>query len=326
MQQWRGVAAVCMTVVWMWGSAQAIDFDPHRKGLLIYTSGFEVSEGYSSADAGEPLWEQEGWVAEGSGGCGLVDEFFPGYGQQAYLGYSPPAYKDEFLTLWRPFDVVCPPPGRPVVMFEVLMQVVDSTNHEYDDFRWSAYNTTGQRLFTLDFDNSRAEISYALDDDAGFQYSGFVFSNDAIYHLQILMNFQRNNWIAIMNGQVVVDSQPITTSGARLDLSDMDAVWAIRRKGHAGDNYMLFDEYRVTALAVPAIPPVLEVVGMDSEGQFELLLHGERGLSYAIDVTEDFVTWHSLATNTVADGTWWFLDTTAPSYPVSFYRARQVSN
>ncbi|MDH7504095.1 MAG: hypothetical protein QHJ82_15465 [Verrucomicrobiota bacterium] len=294
--------------------------------LVVYATGFEVAEGYSHADEGLPLWEEDGWLAEGSGGCGLVEDFFPGYGQQAYLGYSPPAYKDEFLTVWRPFDVVPPLPGRPVVMFEVLMQVVDSTNHEYDDFRWSAYNTDGQRLFTLDFDNSRAEIFYALDDNAGFTFSGFGFSNDALYQLQIMMNFERNNWMALLNGQVVVDSQPITTTGARLDLSDMDAVWAIRRKGAAGDNYLLFDEYRVTSLSLPTIPPVLEIVGIDSQGQFELLLHGERGLKYAIDVTEDFGTWDSLATNTVADGTWRFLDTTSPSYPMSFYRARQVSD
>lgn len=292
--------------------------------LLIYYTGFEVSEGYSRADLGEPLWGQNGWMAEGSGGCGLVEEFFLGYGQQAYVGYSPPAFKDEYLTLWRPFDTVAPLPGMPVVKFEVLMQVVDSENHEYDDFGWSAYNTEGKRLFTVDFDNSRLEIFYALDDDSGFRFSGFSFSNDAIYLLEILMNFERNNWMAIVNGQVVVDSQPITTRGVRLDLSDVDAVWAIRRKGHAGDNYMLFDEYRVTALSSRTIPPVLEILGFDDKGQFQLLLHGERGLSYAIDVTEDLVTWYGLATNKVADGTWWFVDETSPTYRRSFYRARQI--
>lgn len=303
--------------------ARASDPQGGPSETLIYQTGFEVSEGYSPADRGDPLWGQRGWVAEGSGGCGLVEEFFPGYGQQAYLGFSPPAYKDEFLTVWRPFDLQAPPAGWPVLKFEVLMQIVDSENHEYDDFRWSAYNTDGQRLFTVDFDNARAEISYALDDNAGFKFSGFGFNNDALYYLEIFMNFARNNWIAIVSGQVVVDSQPITTTGARLDLSDIDAVWAIRTKGRPGDNYMLFDEYRVTAQPFVTIPPVLEVVGLDSEGQFELIVHGERGLPYAIDVTEDFIDWSTLETHTPADGFWNFLDATAPSYSFSVYRVRQ---
>ena len=291
---------------------------------VIYATGFEVEEGYSAAAELAPLRGQMGWVGEGSGGNGLVTNFFEGFGQQAYVGYAAPAPKDDLLNIWRP--VIHPPPGpdQPVVRFSVLMQVVDSTNGQYDDFRWSAYNTAGWRLFTLDFDNSTAEVNYVLDDGAGYKSSGFSFSNDAIYLLEVFMDFWNNNWLAIMNGQVVVDARPITTVNARLDLSDVDAVWAIRRKGSPGDNYLLFDDYQLTAEATTSIPPVLEVVGRHEDGQFELLLHGEQRLKYAIDVSTDLVTWVGLATNVPPNGVWQFVDPTAPDYPLSFYRARQV--
>jgi hypothetical protein len=292
---------------------------------LIYGTSFEYEEGYTAADALAPLRGQMNWIGEGSGGNGLLTNFFAGCGQQAYVGYAPPALKDDFLNIWRPVGYQPPGPHQPVVKFSVLMQIVDSTNGQYDDFRWSAYNSAGSRLFSLDFDNSRAEIFYVLDDAAGFKSSGFSFSNDAIYELHIWMNFWRNNWLAIMNGRVVVDSQPLTTINARLDLSDVDAVWAIRNKGLAGDNYMLFDDYWLTIEPVASIPPVLETIGLRPDGQFELMLHGERGMKYAIDVSEDLVSWAGLATNAPPTGVWSFLDSTAPDYPISFYRARAVS-
>lgn len=291
---------------------------------VIYSTGFEVSEGYTPAENLVPLRGQQGWLGEGSGGNGLLTNFFEGSGQQAFIGFSAPAPKDEVLNIWRPLPVAAPAPGESILKFSVLMQVTDSTNGEYDDFRWSAYNTAAQRLFTLDFDNSRAEIFYALDDNAGYRPTGFTFSNDAIYELEVLMNFARNNWTARMNGVVVVDSQPLTTVNARLDLSDFDAVWALRKKGLPGDNYLLFDDYTISAEPGATIPPLLEIIGLNVASQFELILHGERGLKYSVDVSDDFANWSSLGTNRLDNGFWQLADTSSPGYPRSFYRAREV--
>lgn len=316
-----------------WIAAASLLVSVGRPGLqaaseeILYETGFEVAEGYSSADAGLSLIGQLGWTGEGSGGNGLVADFWEGFGQQAFVGFSPPAFKHESLSVWRPLSLPPLPSNTSVLKFSVWMQIVDSTaaNGNYDDFRWSAYNTADQRLFSIDFDNERGEIFYALDDDAGFRPSGFVFSNDAIYLLEVFMNFARNDWLAVLNGVVVIDAQPITTTGARLDLSDVDAVWVLRTKGSAGDNYLLFDEYRVTLEPTKYIPPRLELLGFRPDGTFELLLHGERGLEYSIDVSEDFVNWSSLATYAPPEGWWQFVDDTAPDYPRSFYRARQVT-
>lgn len=295
--------------------------EPPPGPTVLYATQFERTEGY---DAGVPLRGQAGWLAEGSGGNGLVDDFFPGGGQQAFVGYAAPAVKDDVLSVWRPFPVAAPAPDRPVWKLAVAMQIVDSTNGEYDDFRWSAYNTEGVRLFTLNFDNDSLDITFALEDDATFQPSGFTFSTDIVYQLEIWMNFARNNWQAVMNGQVVVDAQPLTTTGARLDLSDLGVVWALRKPGMSGDNYLLFDDYRLTVEPTDHIPATLELVGLNARGEFELYLHAERGRSFSLDVSSDLREWTSLATNRLDEGWWFFSDTTAPDYPVSFYRAREI--
>jgi hypothetical protein len=320
----RARPAIWLAVAWALTGPLGLRSTFAVEPFIIYETGFEVTEGYSGADELTPLRGQMGWVGEGSGGNGLLADFFEGYGQQAFIGYNPPAVKDDRLNLWRPVGYLPPLPNQPLVRFSVLMEIADSTNGEYDDFRWSVYNTANTRLFTLDFDNSRAEVFYLLDDGAGFKSTGFAFENGVLYELSIMMNLGRNTWTASINEQVVVESQPITTAGSRLDISDVDAVWLIRRPGFPGDNYMLFDEYRLRAEAEPSIPPVLELFGFQPDGQFKLRLHGERGLTYAVDVTSDFVTWSPLGTNTLSAGWLDILDPTAPDYPTGFYRARQV--
>jgi hypothetical protein len=107
-----------------------------------------------------------------------------------------------------------------------------------------------------------------------------------------------------------------------LNLGDIDAVWVNRQLGSYGDNYMVFDNYSVTAEPYPFwLDPVRRL----SDGAFLLRLSGEPGRKYAIDVTADFVDWFALKTNSAAiDGTFDFLDTTATNYDRSFYRARLV--
>lgn len=291
---------------------------------LLFRTGFEVAEGYTEADLMAPLRGQQGWLGEGSGGNGLVWDFFAGYGQQAYIGFLAPAEKDAGLSLWLPLELPDPDPDQPVWRFSTLMQVVDSTNGEYDDFRWSAYNQDGWRLFTVSFDNSTTDIRYALDTDEVFRPTDFTFSNNAIYWLDVWMNFGRNNWMALLNGVVVVDSQPLTTGDLALNLGDLGPVWTLTRQGSAGDNYLLFDEYEVRVEPGLTIPPTLEILGLNQNEEFELYLHGERGLDYSIDVSSDLRTWTSLGTNHLADGFLYFVDTTAPGFPAGFYRAREV--
>lgn len=142
---------------------------------IIYSTDFEAAQSYSQDF---DLVGQNGWIGSGSGGNGLVTNFSPGLGQQAYVGFSPPNQGDDVLSVWRPITLAPVPTSTPIVKFSVLMEIIDSTNGEYDDFYWSVYNAQGHRFFTLDFDNFDTGIYYSLDDTNGFSNTGKMFATN----------------------------------------------------------------------------------------------------------------------------------------------------
>jgi hypothetical protein len=301
----------------------------------IYSTGFERAEGF---DARLTLMGQDGWTGTDTNGNGngIVSNFFvnttpqqPFGEQQAFVGFYPLTRADGILNVWRPLGADPVASGDSIVTFSTTMAIYDSvTNTNRDCFRWSVYNMVGNgvRLFTLDFDNTTREINYELDDGV-FVPTGFLFQREGEYDLVVTMNFADNLWSATFQGSdatptVIVDSQPMTTEGSVLNLGDIDAVWVSREIGRYGDNYMVFDNYSVTAEPYPFW---LDVAPRAADGAFTLRLTGEPERNYSIDVTTDFVDWYALKTNSAgANGSFDFVDRTATNYPYSFYRARLV--
>jgi len=298
----------------------------------LYSTGFEFAEGFDSQFT---LIGQDNWTGTDSSGNGIVTNFFvngvggqPFGEQQAFVGFYPLTNTDGTLNVWRPLNFDAVASGLPVVTFSVTMSIYDSfavTNR--DCFRWSIYNTNngGARLFTLDFDNTTTRVNYELDDNQ-FVWTGYTFDNAAEtngqYDLAVTMNFADNLWSAWLNDVSIVDSKPITTKSSALNLGDIDAVWVNDMLGKPGDNFMVFDNYTVTAQPYPFR---LDTLGRLGNGTFLLRLNGEPSRQYAIEVSEDFASWSPLKTNNAAtDGTFDFADTTASNYNKSFYRARLV--
>jgi hypothetical protein len=254
-----------------------------------------------------------------------VDGFFEGLGQHAFVGFAPPEGPEPevVLSVWPPANWAPTDLENSVVRFSVLMRIVDSTTEDRDDFRWSAYNSDAQRLFTIDFDNLEQSVNYALD-DGEFVSTGLGFDNQGFYELVVHMNFVRNLWSATLNGIVIANSLEITTTGAALNLGDVDAVWAIRSPERPGDNFLVFDNYLIAIASTGSIPPVLESLNMVN-GNYQFRLYGEEDLDYRIEVSNDLREWFTLGTFTApAGGIFDFEDTTAPEYRTGFYRVRQV--
>jgi hypothetical protein len=296
-----------------------------RAGITnLYSTQYEAVEGYNR---NLTLLGQNGWTGSGSGGNGLVTNYFPGVGgvQQAYIGFSPPLPNEVFLSAWRPINFAPVPTNTPIVKFSVLMGIWDSDNGQWDDFYWSVYNSHGDRLFTLDFDNYNLNIYYALDGTNDFVVTGRTFTNDIPYTLLITLNFAQNQWSATLGGVGLVTNKPITTVGAPLNLGDIDAVWSVFTTNAPGNNYMVFDNYQVTAESVSIPPAKLMILGRTVDNQLLLRLNGPSGYRYAIEAATNLVNWAALKTNVVSDGSFDFADTTAGNFPRSrYYRARLV--
>jgi hypothetical protein len=289
----------------------------------IYSTGFEPSEGFDDRFA---LVGQGAWVGTDSNGNGIVTNFFAAQGQQAYVGFFPLTNTGGTLSVWRPLNFDPVAAGKPVVKFSVAMAIFDSTNAVYDYFRWSVYNADPNpvRLFSIEFDNSTLDINYALE-DGEIASAGRSFTNDVGFALEVTMDFASNLWSATLDGAGLVSSKPIRTTGAALTLGDIDAVWIYGSPTNApGNNFMVFDDYEVTAEAAPARPFQLGTLGLLPNGSFLLRLTGEQGRNYAIEASTNLLSWTSIKTNNATDGTFDFVDSSATGLPRRFYRARFV--
>jgi hypothetical protein len=302
----------------------------------IYSTGFELSEDFDFRDtligrgctpAGKQCWTGTDTHANRI----VTNYFFPEeqFGQQqASIGRFVLTNETGTLNVWRPLNFDPVASALPIVTFSVTMSIYDSfTVTNRDSFRWSVYNTnnSGERLFSIDFDNTTTQINYVLD-DGEFPWTGYFFDNadqdGGDYDLVVIMNFADNLWSAWLNDFQIVDSEQMTTTGSALNLGDIDAVWVNDTLGKPGDNFMVFDNYAVTAEPYPFR---LDPVGRLSNGTFFLRLTGEPERRYAIEVSEDLRSWFLLNTKTVdADGTVIVDDPAASDYDHSFYRARLI--
>ena len=284
----------------------------------IFSTQFESTEGYTND---VDLIGQGGWTGYGSGGNGIVSNFIPGEGQQAYVGFSAPAAGEDYLAVWRPLDFNPLAAGMPIVEFSVLINIFDSANGNYDYFRWSVYNTQVDRLFSLDFDNNSLDVSYVLDGTNTLVATGMSFAPGSNYTLYVAINFAANHWSATLNNELLATNQPITTTGARLNLGDIDAEWLIADTNAPGDNFMVFDNYRVTAAAPTAR---LELLDVTDKGWSLLRVFGSDGSRWAVEATTNLLNWTALNTNVVTGSSFDLVDVTAAGLKQRFYRSRFI--
>jgi hypothetical protein len=281
----------------------------------VYSTGFEQPE----YDPAFTLAGQNGWVGnDNTSVCNGLFSRFPGLGQHAYIGLFPADPGLTSYAVWRPLSAV---PTNTLLRFSVQMAIIDSENGFYDFFRWSVYNIDSQRLFSLDFDNLTFSIDYLLENDSTFISTGQRFTNDILYTLTIVMDLERNLWNASLNNTSLATNQPITRANSRLILGDVDAVWLYGQLDSPGDNYMVFDNYNVTA---EVLQPTLTALGR-LNNQFLLRLTGELNRDYAIEANTNLnsASWVALRTNnTSTSGSFDFLDTTSSALPRRFYRGR----
>jgi len=299
----------------------AIDICTQAGTNIIFSTSFEKAENY---DPDYTLIGQNGWTGIGSGGNGLVSDYFSGKGQQAYIGYYPPEPGETFSSVYKPINFVPVAGSNVTIRFEVQMCIIDSSNNYYDDFRWSFYNTEDHRLFSINFNNYNMHIEYLLDGTNDFKWTGLTYITNGIYRLQVDLKPDLNVWSAFLNDSLLVTNAPITTTGAKVTLGDIDAVWVLADQNHPGNNYMVFDDYTVSVIYPNVdIPPTIKPLGFINRSDFVLRLIGSPYYSYTVEYSLDLKDWKKLKTVvTPADGVVDITDQAITGSNLRFYRAR----
>ena len=77
--------------------------------LVLDETGFEVSEGYAYAEEALAPGTRGRMVRGGFGRQRGAVRLLSGSGEQAYIGYAPPAPRERVLSVWRPVEVAAPP-------------------------------------------------------------------------------------------------------------------------------------------------------------------------------------------------------------------------
>ena len=316
----RGKTRRTIAACWLAVSLGLANATALGQARTVYYSGFEPGQDY---DAKHPIIDQDDWQGEGTGGNGLVEDNFEGLGQQGYIGYWPPLEdSEEYTSLWRSVEGIGQEETK--VTFTVLMMIVDSTNDQSDDFRWTVYNSEVQRLVTLDFDNETRNINYALDDNI-FLPTGYSFEHEALYELKFVMDFAANMWTVFVGDQAIVNDKKLTTTGASLTFGDLGPLWVYRKPETPGNNYMVFDEYKITVETSDErlkTPPTLAWTGWMDDGRAMLQMGGDDATDYTVEVSDDLKTWTPLETSKPGDTGKEITDADALDHEQRFYRAR----
>ena len=259
---------------------------PPGDSKVIYATGFEVAEGHAT----NGVWAGRlGWEKTGTGDNGILHEWFPESGQQAYLGYqAPKAAGNVSLSLSRPLNHTPDLKQAPIVRFSVTMAVQDSENDQFDVFRWTVRNQNLDPLFGLAFDNSDLGVYYDLQDGKGLVYTGVDFATETIYALEITMDFAQNKWTAILDDgverQTLARALNLAPPGKVQNLGRIAAEWSFADPSEPGDNFMVIDDYRVVAEreVVPRIllPPVNQTGALGGRAALTVLAGGPERFQY----------------------------------------------
>ena len=136
------------------------------------------------------------------------------------------------------------------------------------------------------------------------------------------IDFQGNKWSAWASDVLLIEDLPVSTQNLKRDLSDIDAVWAIFKPDAPGDNFMVFDNYRIEVIEDAPPPPTLKPLGQLPNGGFVIRIEGQPNTVYQIEATSDFTNW-SVVQNKIdlgATGRVDWVDDSASTSQTRFYR------
>jgi hypothetical protein len=220
-------------------------------GDVIYATDFE-SFGYGlNRAAGADSW---GGVNLAPGVQGIVNAF-TGQGLGGFLGFNTPS--DTLVSVYRPLNFQPIAQGRPLVTILIDLAIVDSSNGAYDSFGLGLFNRNSEFLAGVFFDNSNLGVYY--DNHSGVLFdTGTRFQNGAGYLLAMTIDYAANTWAATLNGTLLFTNRTFHAAGLVRDLGPVTFDWFVSDRANPGNNYLLFDDFSITASPTPS-PPVITV-------------------------------------------------------------------
>ncbi len=263
---------------------------------LLYQTDFSNFPGGDGELVGRDGWES---THAGELVHGTVDDILGEGNRSGTIGFNAPESDDgNLITLYRPLGYDPLGESTPLVQFRTDLALIDSDNGYFDSFHISVYNRDERLLGSVIFDNTEEALGIWRHDGDIFEDTQAGFDHAQLYQLGIDIDYANNTWSARLDEDITLFTDaPFNATGETLDLGDFSVAWEITDIENPGNNWLVFDNWEVSALSTDAPPPNQpeEVpflkIDRNRRGNFTIEWDAKPNVSYQVQHSADLVTW-----------------------------------
>lgn len=300
-------------------------------GDLLYETDFD------EFPSGDNNWAgNNGWISNDttSGAQSIDSVLIPALLQTASIGFNRPANDFTFVALNVGYDHVAT--GVPEVEIDTLLGIEDSMNNRRDDFFLSIYNSDGDRLASIRFDNQDPADNNSQfgiwREDGELQFDTLLdFIPGELFNLFISLNLENNTWSADIGGNPLFENAELTATDHSVNFGFLAFEWdlSVNNTFLHGDNYLLVADISILSATVQENPPF--IVNHTYSGNDQVTLTWPTGVGFddQVQYSTDLINWietlpNSKYENITTSSTVSFSDTSADKGPVRFYRIKRT--
>lgn len=276
----------------------------------------------------------DGWASnDNTSGAQTIDaDILPALLNTASLGFKRPNGDFTFVALNLGYDHLAT--GNPIVEIDTLIGIEDSTNGRRDDFYLSIYNSSGNRLASIRFDNQlptapNSEFGIWRENGTNQFDTQFDFFPGELLNLVATIDLENNTWSADIGGIPLFDDQQFTNTGNPVNFGFLAFEWdlsSLTTLGY-GDNFLLVADLIVQSLV--EVPDLAVTRSFDSSGKVTLNWDTVVGWSDQVQYSTDLITWLDDLPNSTFDNVTSavpvsFSDESTARGPLRFYRVKRT--
>ena len=260
-------------------------------GEILYDTDFDTFP------AGPNNWSgNDNWISNDtiSGAQTIDGNVLPGLLNTATLGFSQPTSQFTFVALDLDYDHIAS--EKPIVEINTLIGIEDSTNNQRDDFYLTIYNTVGNRLASIRFDNQHPEITNSQfgiwRENSTSQFDTlFDFAVGELFNLIATVDLEENTWSASIDSIPIFEDAQFSNSSDPINFGFLAFEWALTAlsTSNHGDNFLLVAD--ISIQSVGDMTKVEVTHQFDSLGGINLNWQTAVGWTDQVEYSTDLITW-----------------------------------
>ena len=266
------------------------------QGEILYDTDFD------NFPAGANNWSgNDNWISnDTTSGAQTIDgNVLPALLNTATLGFSQPISRFTFVALDLDYDHLAT--EKPIVEINTLIGIEDSTNDQRDDFYLSIYNTDGNRLASIRFDNEGPDTTNSQfgiwRENSTSQFDTlFDFALGELFNLVAAVDLENNTWSASIDSIPMFENAQFSNTGDPINFGFLAFEWAITALSTSdhGDNFLLVADISIQSVDTQSVGDMTRVEvthQFDSLGGINLNWQTAVGWTDQVESSTDLITW-----------------------------------